>query len=523
MSVASDPSHDPSHDHEVLYVGSEELLHEWLRWPERTDERAGDLFDIDELFVGGSPPRPLADYAEIVCWYEGPVPTTEAARWRDQITAKAPGRVWPVLKRFPPEYARALVKLRLVKEEEEREEFEATYARLVDKRRVFKQADRQAQTELEEEERAKALEEASADFGWVDLADLWDAEPPRAEILARNDGSCAFYEGQRHMIVGKSESGKTWLALLAIVQEIRAGRPAALLDLENSPLVILDRLRSLGLAKGELELVRYVHLDAPLAPELAAVEAQRLHEEGGRLVVLDAMTPAATALGLELHGGDVNAVEKTFQITLDPWVRGGHAAVAIDNTPKGSDADPLGSQHKRAGCKAILAVVSDVRFSRKHRGRSKVILVKDRGGAVEYEPEKDYRLWASMVVSSDPTVADRTDVVLVAPEPPEEVTSTTVSIASVVDIVSDTCSLAGEALRKHGLTEVKSMRRLAELMDIVRDIDPTRFPAAHSDRHHIRDCLVKVATDSDRRDAGIGVEAVATTSTTRFRIFLLPS
>jgi KaiC/GvpD/RAD55 family RecA-like ATPase len=378
-----------------------------------------------------------------------------------------------------------------------------------------------ARTKLAEEKRAETLDRVAAAFGWQDLAEDWDDDPPAPVCLARTDYAAGLYAGHRTLVIGASESGKSWLMLHAVRQEIDAGHPVVFFDHENGEAVIRDRLRSLGLTREQVrQYLRYAYLDAPLPAELAAELAGKLRAEGGRLVVVDALSPIAHALSLDTSGGDTGAVEEIFSVVLDPWVECGLATVLIDNAPKAAKTGVLGSQHKAAGAYAVLAVVAEDRFSRRHAGRSRIVVAKDRGGALAVEQDGEDRLWGVLQMHPDPTATDRVDVVVTPPPAPAAAPAAT--IAAVVDIITDTCGLAAEALRRHGLTEVRSMRRLAELMGVVHEIDPARFPAAHTDRERICDCLCKVADSTALAEAGLGVEVIATAKSSRYRVWLTP-
>ena len=87
---------------------------------------------------------------------------------------------------------------------------------------------------VEERESARAMAKAAEGFAWTNLADDWDDEPLRPALLARTDGWCGLYPAQRNLVVGYTESGKTWMELFCLAQEIRAGRPVVLLDHENA-------------------------------------------------------------------------------------------------------------------------------------------------------------------------------------------------------------------------------------------------------------------------------------------------
>ncbi len=65
---------------------------------------------------------------------------------------------------------------------------------------------------------------------------------PDTRVLARKDGFHLFYRGRVNNLIGESESGKTWVALLAVVQEIKAGNKVVFVDYEDSITALLVRL-----------------------------------------------------------------------------------------------------------------------------------------------------------------------------------------------------------------------------------------------------------------------------------------
>lgn len=382
-----------------------------------------------------------------------------------------------------------------------------------------------ASDRLEEEQTtARAMTEAADGFTWTNLADDWDDEPLRPSLLARTDRQCGLYPAQRNLVVGYTESGKTWMELFALAQEIRAERPVVLLDHENGEAVIRARLRSLGLARDQVkDLLRYRYLTVPLPPDFANELARELWARGARLMMVDALTPVAEALGHDLSGGNVNGVEQVYRTVLDPWVMVGFAGVMLDNTGKRDRSATSGSQHKEAGIGgSVLAVVSETKSAEGRPGTSTVYVNKDRSGSVPHQLGKDdKRVFGTMHVQPDPVLAGRVDIYVDAPPVPPAASPGMSSIATVVDIVRDTCELAAEGIRRNGLTEVRSMRRLADLMGVVGEIDPSRWPLAHTDREEIADCLTKVATGDDLAAADLGIEVIATPKTVRYRVWLV--
>ena len=76
-------------------------------------------------------------------------------------------------------------------------------------------------------------EEQTPPTSWTpqDLAEaLAGDDIPPPEILARTDGKALLYRGRTHAFIGESESCKTWGALLAVAERLRAGEMVLWVD-----------------------------------------------------------------------------------------------------------------------------------------------------------------------------------------------------------------------------------------------------------------------------------------------------
>jgi hypothetical protein len=269
------------------------------------------------------------------------------------------------------------------------------------------------------------------------------------------------------------------------------------------------------------DLLHYRYLTVPLSPEFANAQARELWAKGARLMFVDALTPVASALGHDLSGGNVNGVEACYATVLDPWSMVGFCAVLLDNTGKRDRSEASGSQHKVAAVGgSVLAVVAEKRSSATRSGSSRIFLNKDRSGSVAHEVisagGEERRLFGTLHV--EPTGDDLVSV-YVSP-PPSAAAAAVTAVATTMDIIAQTCGLAAEALRRNGIAEITSMRRLTDLMGVVRGIDPSLWEAAHTDRERITSCLFKVADADALKAAGIGASARATATSIRYRVWL---
>ncbi|MDN4173943.1 DnaB-like helicase N-terminal domain-containing protein [Nocardioides sp. SOB77] len=219
----------------------------------------------------------------------------------------------------------------------------------------------------------------------VDLEQVLAGEylDPPPTMLMRSDGVFLFYDGAVHTVSGESESGKTWLTLLAATQLMAASENVTFLDFEDRADRVIGRLLALGATPDQIRNhFTYVRPDRPLD------DGGRTQFEpaitNARLVVLDGVTEAMT-----LHGFDLNSNEDSahFQGLLPRWIADhGPAVVMIDHVVKDKekqDRFALGAQHKLAGIDGAAYIVKMLQpFGRGKRGLASVQVAKDRPGHV---------------------------------------------------------------------------------------------------------------------------------------------
>lgn len=224
-------------------------------------------------------------------------------------------------------------------------------------------------------------------WGLVDLAPVLagDVEVPSPTVLARSDGEHLLYPGSIHWVFGEPESGKSWVALAACVEQIRARRHVLYLDYENGAVELVARLTQFGL--GPDEVGRYFHMLEPetrLGQSEAEQYAAHLQALRPAVVVLDAFTEVADMEGLSPN--DAEAVSRVVRLYLKPAERAGAAVVVIDHVVKDTDRRglwPSGSQHKKSAVSgaAYLVRMRD-QFAPGRCGRAELVVAKDRRGKV---------------------------------------------------------------------------------------------------------------------------------------------
>lgn len=209
-------------------------------------------------------------------------------------------------------------------------------------------------------------------------------EPPPT-VLTRTDGQPLWYAGKINGLIGESESGKTWVALLGVAQELGAGSRVLYLDFEDAAPGIVSRLKALGVA--DCDLATYLDYCDPAESLHAAASGdlgELLRSRAYSLIVIDGFNAAMTLLGLDLMSN--TDVTKFFQLLLRPLAKTGSAVAYVDHIGKNAADDSkggIGAQAKRAmttGC--VLKVKVGEPFGRGMSGRLHMIVDKDRAGHV---------------------------------------------------------------------------------------------------------------------------------------------
>lgn len=210
-----------------------------------------------------------------------------------------------------------------------------------------------------------------------------DPEPDPTE-LARSDGKHIFYPGKVNGLLGESESGKTWIALMAAVQAINENRNVTYLDFEDTAPGIISRLQAMGAQPNKIaEHLHYIGPDETLGQQSHADLKESLTQHQPAIIILDGFNAAMTLLGLELND---NTDATTFaQRLLKPLAATGAAVIYIDHIPKNGNGSKggIGAQSKRAMTTgAALKVEIVTTFGRGQTGKLRLTVDKDRPGKV---------------------------------------------------------------------------------------------------------------------------------------------
>lgn len=202
--------------------------------------------------------------------------------------------------------------------------------------------------------------------------------------LTRDDGAPLFYPGAVNGLLGESESGKSWVALMLVAQRLNEGHLVVYLDFEDIAKNVVARLRMLGVDDTAIrESFRYIGPEEALH-QLAAKDLQTTLAQQPDTVIVDGFNAAMTLLGLELES-NVD-VTKFFQSFLKPLTANLACVVYIDHVPKNKEQrgkGGIGAQAKRAMTSGSAFLVEIVKpFGRGMRGMLSLTIDKDRPGHI---------------------------------------------------------------------------------------------------------------------------------------------
>lgn len=210
-------------------------------------------------------------------------------------------------------------------------------------------------------------------------------EPPRPQVLRRVDGVALLYRAKVNVLFGDSESGKTWIALAAMVAVLNAGGRVAFVDLDHNGMEeMVTRLLALGARPAELSILeRFRYCEPGDAAELEFFVTD-LAEWAPDVAVADSVGEILPMLGLSSNSPDDYTVGNRKVLT--PLADAGAAVIAIDHLPKDDGARLKGQTGTLAKKRAINGVSLRVRVKEQFTpgvgGSADLTISKDRPGGL---------------------------------------------------------------------------------------------------------------------------------------------
>lgn len=226
---------------------------------------------------------------------------------------------------------------------------------------------------------------SSIDF--ADLAALLasDLQPEQPALLQCTDGSYLLYPGKMHVFQAEPSSGKTWIALIAVLEVLNLGGAVIYLDYEDTATGLVNRLLTLGAStKAIAERFHYGQPIGRHGPAERVHLARLLDSLNPDLVVIDGVGEALSREGLSEDKAE--DVLRWMDLLPRPITRTGAAVLMLDHVAK----DPEGRGRWARGSGAKLGAIDGasyqikvkIPFSRHRAGRVDFVVAKDRPGGV---------------------------------------------------------------------------------------------------------------------------------------------
>jgi hypothetical protein len=277
----------------------------------------------------------------------------------------------------------------------------------------------------------------------IDLGPALDGSYVRPEtgILFRDDGLGLFYPGKEHSLYGETESGKSWIALIATAQVLIAGGRVMYTDLESDMFEMVERLVALGVPEWAiLDRLSYINPEDGLKDSAVnAAELSRKFQKPYQLVVIDSMNEA---LGLDgMSSMSTDDVTKWMRVVPRMIAKAcGAAILIIDHVTKSGESRgrfAIGSQAKLASVSGASFVVEpESPLGRGLVGEIVIRIAKDRPGtlrgkAAEWRAADRTQEIARIVV--DATDASKLIVKVNGPVPDDERPTLQDSVIKLID------------------------------------------------------------------------------------------
>ncbi len=222
------------------------------------------------------------------------------------------------------------------------------------------------------------------DWAPIDLAPIADAirrgdiARTLPTVLQVADHLPLFYPGRINQLFGESGGGKSWVGIQAVAEVVTAGQRALVVDWEDNPHGIAERLVQLGVNQEAIARVDYRNPSGALSTGL-----ERFDQGPYGIALVDSTGEAMAAGGV--NSNDDGEVAQWFAIVKRlTRLPGAPAVVTIDHVPKDREAPSayaIGSQRKRAAVTGASYRVDTLKEPARGRdGKLKLTTAKDRLG-----------------------------------------------------------------------------------------------------------------------------------------------
>jgi AAA domain len=191
-----------------------------------------------------------------------------------------------------------------------------------------------------------------------------------------------LYPGRTHSIFGLPTGGKTWVALVAIAEQLHKGDPALFIDWEDSPDGTVARLLDLGVPVESLQHLDYISPSTALSYGIGPLTALGADHEW-QLVVIDSAGEAMAAAGIDPNADGQVATWMALAKSLTT-LPSAPAVLMLDHVPKNGETPAtfaIGSQRKLAAISgAAYRCDTLIEPAIGKAGKLRLVVAKDRLG-----------------------------------------------------------------------------------------------------------------------------------------------
>ena len=177
---------------------------------------------------------------------------------------------------------------------------------------------------------------------------LMDYQQIEPSYLPDSDGNCLLYSGARHLIIGKTQTFKSWI----LIDQIGKCN-LFYFDFENGPASMVARLKALKKMQEDCAVFEFMPTVETLLERIQEILDADSKPD---LVVFDSFQGLATTLG---YDPDNNSdVQKVLEKTVNKLHKAGVSTAVIDHLPKSSndanDDAPIGAIAKKNQADVVL-------------------------------------------------------------------------------------------------------------------------------------------------------------------------
>lgn len=199
----------------------------------------------------------------------------------------------------------------------------------------------------------------------------------------RSDGKCVFYPSRTNVVLGDSESSKTFLTLLPAREALLEGERVFFFDWEDDVYGITARMVALGIPEDVLE-ARFHYINPEGPPDFRAFADTFGPFSPREVGIFDAVTAAFA--DSSVNGNADVEVTGWLNAFPKPLSKLGPCVILIDHVGKDATKGARGSSAKRDAVSGVqLTAVKRALLSPGHRGVTSLEVTKDRLGAVRAE------------------------------------------------------------------------------------------------------------------------------------------